>query len=197
MSENKKTFWPYGILLALLAIIIACIITIVFASNYPVYEDDFYFDSYQNVENNYNKIQIAQENFNKLYNVYLDLNSTQDKRKRRIYTLDSNASKVRFIVSDVIEDDEYPNFIKVDLLLTRPHTNAQNIKLQAQALKPDPKTKTNKSFHRYFLDATLPSLEKGRWQLKMKIEHKKNPGWYPNDNNESTIGFFSYELNVQ
>lgn len=195
MSENKKTFWPYGILLSILAIIIACIITIVFASNYPVYEDDFYFDSYQNVENNYNKIQIAQENFNKLYNVYLDLNSTQDRRKRTIYILDSNASKVRFIVSDVIEDDEYPNFTKVDLLLTRPHTNAQNIKLQAQALKPDPKTKTNKSFHRYFLDATLPPLEKGRWQLKMKIE--QNSGWYPNDNNESTIGFFSYEVNVQ
>lgn len=192
MSENKKTFWPYGILLALLAIIIACVVTVVIASHHPVYEDDFYFDSYQNVENNYNEIQIAQKNFNQLYSVSLDLNSTQDKRKRRIYTLNSNASKVRFIVSDVIEDDEYPNFIKVDLLLTRPHTNAQNIKLQPQAFKEDPKTRTNKSFHHYFIDAALPPLQKGRWQLKIKIEHKVK-----NHASGNYIGFFNYELNVQ
>ncbi|EFU5122702.1 hypothetical protein ACMHOY_001450, partial [Campylobacter jejuni] len=54
MLETKKSFWPYGILLSLLAIIIACIVTIFIASHHPVYEDDFYFDSYQNVENNYN-----------------------------------------------------------------------------------------------------------------------------------------------
>lgn len=56
-------------MLSLLAIIIACIVTIFIASHHPVYEDDFYFDSYQNVENNYNQIQKQQVNFDKFFKV--------------------------------------------------------------------------------------------------------------------------------
>ncbi|MFG5141885.1 hypothetical protein O8I45_08665, partial [Campylobacter lari] len=45
--ENNKSFWPYGILISLGLIVIACIVTIFIASKAPVYEDNFYFDSYQ------------------------------------------------------------------------------------------------------------------------------------------------------
>nr|MBP3725376.1 hypothetical protein [Campylobacter sp.] len=48
MEKNKKTFWPYGILLSLVAIVIACVITIIICLDYPVYTDDSYFDTYQN-----------------------------------------------------------------------------------------------------------------------------------------------------
>ena len=48
-SATKKTFWPYGILLSLFAIVCACVVTIIYASNYPVYEDDSFLGKYQEV----------------------------------------------------------------------------------------------------------------------------------------------------
>ncbi|MEJ3913127.1 hypothetical protein WGW30_08675, partial [Campylobacter jejuni] len=35
MLESKKTFWPYGILISIFAIVVACVATIIVASNYP------------------------------------------------------------------------------------------------------------------------------------------------------------------
>ena len=105
MLETKKSFWPYGILLSLLAIIIACIVTIFIASHHPVYEDDFYFDSYQNVEN-------------------------IGKRKIPSYEVDQNSYVANFKISALqnINSDD----LKVQALLTRPFTKNFDQKLEGQ-----------------------------------------------------------------
>ena len=53
-TPEKKTFWPYGIMLSLVAIFVACVATVVVSLDYPVYMDDFYLSKYQNVDKNYN-----------------------------------------------------------------------------------------------------------------------------------------------
>ena len=79
---NKKTFWPYGILLSLFAIVGACIATIIYASNYPVYEDDSFLSKYQEVDYNFNEIKLKDENFKNSYQVSLNLKPQIDKKKR-------------------------------------------------------------------------------------------------------------------
>ena len=69
--SKKKTFWPYGIVLSIFAIVCACVATIIFSSFYPVYEDEFYFDKYQNVKYDYEGIEKKQANFNKNFEVSL------------------------------------------------------------------------------------------------------------------------------
>lgn len=185
MSENKKTFWPYGILLSLLAIIVACVATIMVASNHPVYEDDFYFDSYQNVENNYNEIQINQANFEKFFDVNLDLNSSKDKKGRVIYDLNQN--EVHFIITDKIKG--HPKNLRAELLLTRPHTSKQDEKIKVEVVQ-DSKTIDKESLHKYFIDVKLPKLQNGRWQLKLKIF----ADGLLMENNQKVIGFYTYEI---
>ena len=58
-EKNKKTFWPYGILLAIFAIIVACIVTVIISLDYPVYKDNFYFD----MRNVYTKDRKVREIF--------------------------------------------------------------------------------------------------------------------------------------
>ena len=77
---NKKTFWPYGILLSLFAIVGACIATIIYASNYPVYEDDSFLSKYQEVDYNFNEIKLKDENFKNSYQVSLNLKPQIDKK---------------------------------------------------------------------------------------------------------------------
>lgn len=180
--SKKKTFWPYGILISIFAIILACIATIIFASNYPVYEDDFYLSSkYQDVKFDYAKIEQAQNKFNHLYDIKLDLNSSIAKKKRIIYHLENNASKVRFII---IPKQDTKTDLQANLLLTRPHTSEQDKELHA--------TLSQNPMKQIVLDATLPKLEKGRWQLKLKLTSDEKF-----DDNVSAVGFFAYELNAQ
>ncbi len=82
---NKKTFWPYGILLSLFAIVGACIATIIYASNYPVYEDDSFLSKYQEVDYNFNEIKLKDENFKNSYQVSLNLKPQIDKKKREFF----------------------------------------------------------------------------------------------------------------
>ncbi|MBM0637460.1 FixH family protein [Campylobacter sp. VicNov18] len=173
MTKVKKSFWPYGILLSLLAIIIACIVTIFIASHHPVYEDDFYFDSYQNVENNYNAIQKQQANFDSLFK----LNFQNDKiiliGERQIfgYEVDKNAYVANFEIFALKNSN--PDDLKVQILLTRPFTKDFDQNLQGQIKNG-------------ILSIALPQLEQGRWELKLKITA-----------DEEAIGFFTYELNAK
>ena len=49
---DKKTFWPYAIVLSFIAIIIACAVTIIIALKHPVEMDSSDMQSYQNVDEN-------------------------------------------------------------------------------------------------------------------------------------------------
>lgn len=179
----RKTFWPYGILLALFAIVCACVATIIFASHYPVYEDDSYLSKYQEVDYNFNEIQQKEAKFKQDFSTYLNLKRDLDKRKRPVYELKQGTREVEFFIDEEMEDRSAFD-IKATLLLTRPHTNTQDEWLQTNelVLNNTPfrdnfgkiSTDSKKSFNRYSLKATLPELEKGRWQLKLKLEKDEN-----------------------
>ena len=178
---KKKTFWPYGILISIFMIIIACVITIVYASNYPVYEDDFYFEKYQNVKDNYDEIEKKEKVFNE--NFVFDLKGDYKKvvigpkTHKLAYVLNADDKNIKFELKKITKN----NFDIKDIVikLTRPHTNKQDKILIAK--KDEKISKTNIEI----FDVSLPKLEKGRWQIKAKIE------------NENLSMFKSFDLLVE
>lgn len=191
---NKKTFWPYGILLSLFAIVGACIATIIYASNYPVYEDDSFLSKYQEVDYNFNEIQQKDENFKKNYEVHLNLKPQFDKKKREFFEV-KPAQVLVFRVAERNDLSKKASDINATLLLTRPHTNKQDEWLQTSEFKLANKpfkdkfgklsTGYKKHSNAYAFTANLPNLAQGRWQLKLKLAKDEN-----------SIGFYEFNLLV-
>lgn len=191
---NKKTFWPYGILLSLFAIVGACIATIIYASNYPVYEDDSFLSKYQEVDYNFNEIKLKDENFKKNYEVHLNLKPQFDKKKREFYEV-KPAQVLVFRVAERNDLSKKASDINATLLLTRPHTNKQDEWLQTSEFKLANKpfkdkfgklsTGLKKHSNAYAFTANLPNLAQGRWQLKLKLAKDEN-----------SIGFYEFNLLV-
>lgn len=176
---DKKTFWPYGILLSILAIVLACVATIIFASNYPVYEDDSFFLSYQEVKDNYDQLELRQKKFEKNFTLKLDDSGLtrqiiDSKRQREAYILTSS----NLILHLSKEPESKLDFkdMRLSFKLTRPHTRENDVFLQE-------KRTIEKGKLTAYLD--LPPLAKGRWQLKVKAE------------NEQILGFKSFEFFVR
>lgn len=174
--SKKKTFWPYGIILSIFAIVCACVATIIFSSFYPVYEDEFYFDKYQNVKYDYEGIEKKQANFNKNFEVSFDSikDTKKDERGRIFYILDKNLLfTIKPKLCDECEfakDFSLANFSS-SLLLTRPHTSKDNQHLELELID------NNK------LGVTLGNLSQGRWQLKLKLQA-----------DDDNIGFFTFDF---
>ena len=191
---NKKTFWPYGILLSLFAIVGACIATIIYASNYPVYEDDSFLSKYQEVDYNFNEIKLKDENFKNSYQVSLNLKPQIDKKKREFFEV-KPAQVLVFRVAERDDLSKNASDINATLLLTRPHTNKQDEWLQTSEFKLANKpfkdkfgklsTGLKKHSNAYTFTANLPNLAQGRWQLKLKLAK-----------NENSIGFYEFNLLV-
>ncbi|QWU80699.1 hypothetical protein DU474_01240 [Campylobacter novaezeelandiae] len=167
----KKTFWPYGILLSILAIVIACITTIVIASDYPVYEDNFYFDTYQNVESNYNKIQNNQKHFDENFKLHIKDKESFIYKRKLVYYINEGQNEFRIFIENLKNYDL--NKLQIEALLSRPHTNKNDEKLQV-------KLDTNE------LVFDFNVKEKGNWQLLLKITQ-----------NENSIGFFKFFLKTK
>lgn len=191
---NKKTFWPYGILLSLFAIVGACIATIIYASNYPVYEDDSFLSKYQEVDYNFNEIKLKDENFKNSYQVSLNLKPQFDKKKREFFEV-KPAQVLVFRVAERNDLSKKASDINATLLLTRPHTNKQDEWLQTSEFKLANKpfkdkfgklsTGYKKHSNAYTFTANLPNLAQGRWQLKLKLAKDEN-----------SIGFYEFNLLV-
>ena len=191
---NKKTFWPYGILLSLFAIVGACIATIIYASNYPVYEDDSFLSKYQEVDYNFNEIKLKDENFKNSYQVSLNLKPQIDKKKREFFEV-KPAQVLVFRVAERNDLSKKASDINATLLLTRPHTNKQDEWLQTSEFKLANKpfkdkfgklsTGLKKHSNAYAFTANLPNLAQGRWQLKLKLAKDEN-----------SIGFYEFNLLV-
>lgn len=191
---NKKTFWPYGILLSLFAIVGACIATIIYASNYPVYEDDSFLSKYQEVDYNFNEIKLKDENFKNSYQVSLNLKPQIDKKKREFFEV-KPAQVLVFRVAERNDLSKKASDINATLLLTRPHTNKQDEWLQTSEFKLANKpfkdkfgklsTGYKKHSNAYTFTANLPNLAQGRWQLKLKLAKDEN-----------SIGFYEFNLLV-
>ncbi|HEC1547383.1 TPA: hypothetical protein R1X62_000367 [Campylobacter upsaliensis] len=185
--DKKKTFWPYGILLSLFAIVLACVATIIFASGYPVYEDDSFFLSYQEVENNYDQIELKQKKFFENFALILDDSKINFEEKM----IDEKRSKKAYVLKDdnitllLVKQPEGKIELKdihLSAKLTRPHTSENDMFLQEKNVSI--KLFNNGAKAKAYL-FSLPTLAKGRWQLKIKAENK------------DILGFKSFEFFVQ
>lgn len=151
--KKQKTFWPYGILLSIFAIIIACIATIIFSLDYPVYSDNFYFEKYRKVDENFDKIEKSQKNFDAKFSVAILNQKAQ-----------MNANSVEISIKPKIDFDIKK--LKAEILLTRPETSEfdKNLKstLNDEILKTE------------IFDLPKP----GRWQILLKISDEIDIGFY-------------------
>ncbi|TQR32477.1 hypothetical protein DMB92_05110 [Campylobacter sp. MIT 99-7217] len=183
--SKKKTFWPYGILLSLFAIVLACIATIIFASDYPVHEDDFYFEKYQSVKDNFSQIEekqkIFDENFAILLKDELKKELVNKKRKQEAYVVENERLQILIVEQD--KQRFKAKDLNITVKLTRPHTSKEDKFFEffeeqnaSSALLSDTKSNTR------LINLDLSGLNKGRYQVKIKAQ------------NEQIIGFKNFEL---
>jgi len=116
-KKNRALHWPIGIFLAIVAVVILGIWTIEKANENPVVIDDFYFDKYQDVELNYNKIQEAQIAFDKKYNI------TSDTKEFKI-----GENSLTLTITDKQGNPVSTAIVKVKI--TRPFTREQDMMLK-------------------------------------------------------------------
>ncbi|MDR1460758.1 MAG: 4-hydroxy-3-methylbut-2-en-1-yl diphosphate synthase [Campylobacteraceae bacterium] len=166
-KRNNKNYWPHAILISLGLIVLACIYTIVEALKNPVEMDTFYLQSYQEVDKNYDKIKASQENFEKKYDIFFEVNGEQNG----ILHVGKN-NNIKITISDK-EQNECSLNADIKLLLTKPETNQYNQNITESQLEKCG----------WFFSAI--DVEKiGRWQFQTKITIGED------------VGFFTYEANT-
>ncbi|QKG30055.1 FixH family protein [Campylobacter sp. RM16187] len=156
MQDNTKTFWPYAIVLSIIAIVIACIATIMIALKNPVQMDTFYIDRYQNVDENINKIHESQKRFDSKFSVIFN-GANIEKH--------NDFLKAIFEFTVTPKDNKSAN-LNTQILLTRPETNELNQNLEAIWQNQKLITKSVKL------------TKKGRWQLLLKLNDGTDTGFY-------------------
>ncbi|MDR0666522.1 MAG: FixH family protein [Campylobacteraceae bacterium] len=158
-KKKSKNYWPHGIIISLLLIVIACIYTIIEAVKYPVELDTYYFDTKQNVDKNYDKIKASQEAFDKKYSVFFEINGGS----ANLHAVGNN--EVRVVINDKEGRCDFDADIK--LLLTRPETNRYN---QNLALSNTEKCRW------FFPPFSVETI--GRWQFQAKITIGEDVGFF-------------------
>ncbi len=144
-KKNKALHWPIGIFLAILAVVGLSVWTIQKANENPVVLDEFYFDKYQNVELNYNKIQKAQIAFDKNYNLTHNLKELKLGKNTLTITI---TDKQNNPISNA----------KVEVKITRPFTNKQDKNLKVITVKDG-----------VYTLSPFEIKNLGRWQILSKV----------------------------
>lgn len=153
-TKSKKTIGPYVILASFAAIITACVVTIIISLDYPVYLDNYYFSSVNEVDKNINDIEKSQENFEKKFSLTL--------ANTVIYKNEESRVKVAIKVKD---GSEISN-LNGEILLTRPDNSKFDKNLSFK-------------FDNNFLISDNFSVDKlGRWQVLIKLTDGKDIGFY-------------------
>lgn len=148
-NNNKKrfNFWPYGITISIVAVVILCIDMIVISLKNPVYMDDFYLEKYQDVDENINKIITSQKKFDKKYTIQIDMKKKFIKKNNNI--------KIKIV--DKITTINAKN-AKIELLITRPDSSKFDKKLSVIEIKDG-----------YYIFQPFDIEKKGRWQIMLKV----------------------------
>lgn len=140
--------WPYAIALSILGVFGLCVWTVKEASNNPVEMDPFYFDSYQNVEENYGQIVSSQKKFNKKYIVANQVDGFK--------LGDMNSVMIK--ISDKASNDGVDD-VNISLLITRPDSS-----------KFDKKPKLISAKDGLYKFEPVKIDKPGRWQIMTKIK---------------------------
>ncbi|NPA51172.1 MAG: hypothetical protein GXO02_06050 [Epsilonproteobacteria bacterium] len=132
MASDKRSgkFWPLMILTFLFIGITLAFWTVKNTKSMPVQESNSFMMKYQIADKYYNEIQEAEAIFNKSYNAkILDMNLSDFKPKHlkrkvsKIYAL-NKLNTIRYKVTT--KDGKSVNDANVTLLVTRPHTRADD-----------------------------------------------------------------------
>ena len=151
----KKTFWPYAIVLSIIAIIIACVATIVIALQNPVEMDSAYMQSYQKVDENITFIKESEARFDEKFALKFEPEFKGLQGKFKFHLTPKNGEISSF---------------SYEILLTRPQTNKDNKTLNALWQENE-------------LVSESVSLKEGRWQLLLRLNDKQDTRYYKFDFN--------------
>jgi len=146
MSKEKANYWPHAIVLAIFGVAGLCVWTVNIAVNNPVELDSFYFDSYQNVEQNYNDIINSQEAFDAKYDVILPAKDLK---------IGKNTIMIK------VMDKEHNSGIdeaNVTVVITRPDTQ-----------RLDKKPKVISTLNGVYALEPFEIKRLGRWQIMSKV----------------------------
>jgi len=144
-KNNKKSFWPYGIIISILLVAIACIINVKIALEHPVEYDTYFLSNKQELDSDINDLLASQEMFNAKYTVDVSYEKFEKM---------NNEIKVSIINKHTKKPIENVNF---ELLITRPDTSAFDIK-----------PKFVKFINNEYTFETFNINKKGRWQILFK-----------------------------
>jgi len=142
MAENKqKTYWPYMILGFLVIGITLGYWTVKSASSLPIQESNNYMMKYQSVDLNFNDIMEKKAAFDKVYKIQLlnaetmlvsdNINSMYPKENSVILVQGTN----HFVFTVEKNDKSSVEDANVSFLLTRPHTDMDDIMVKSVAYK--------------------------------------------------------------
>jgi len=154
-KNNNKSFWPYGITLAILAVVVMGAGTIMIALKHPVQMDEAYMKKYQNVDNHYNEIQKSQELFDKKYKVVI---------KNDNFKLGENRLYVNVLNK---QDNSQIKDLTLDVKITRPDDDRLDIKMSSKKAGED--------------SYVFPSFEiknRGRWIVLLSVSDGKVEGFF-------------------
>jgi len=154
MRDNSKSFWPYGITLAILAVVALGVGTILVALKHPVQMDETYMKKYQNVDNHFNEIQKSQELFKKQYDVKIITDRL---------TIGKNSFNIK--VTDKFTSKPAENLL-INVKITRPDDDRYDIKL------------TSKEKGESYVFPSFDINKKGRWIILVDISNGKVSGYY-------------------
>lgn len=154
MEKKKKTFWPYGITIAILAVVVMGAGTIMIALKHPVQMDEAYMKKYQKVDSHINEIKKSEELFKKQYAVKISNDTfTIGKNNLDISVLDNYTGR-------------HAENLLISVKITRPDDDRYDIKL------------TSKENGDRYIFPTFKINKKGRWIVLVDISNGKVSGYY-------------------
>lgn len=144
--ENGKQ-WPIGITAAILAVVVACGLTIyIVVKHAPVEESNVYMQGYHDTDGNYNDIIAAKNSFDKLYTIAFNTPQITEQATVLDYSI-----KTR--------DGNVVDNAKIKIVLTLPYTSKEDITLES----------SNFNGQSYTFEAVnLP--HPGRWNIMARVD---------------------------
>jgi len=144
-KNNKKSFWPYGIIISIILVAIACIVNVKIALDHPVEYDTYFLSNKQVLDEDINDLLASQDKFNTKYRVDVTYKKFEEK---------NNEIKIKITNKLTQEIIKNANF---ELMITRPDTSDFDIKPKFTGIANNEYT-----FEPFNIN------KKGRWQILFK-----------------------------
>jgi len=159
--DNSRNYWPLGIVLIVLAVVLLIVFTIKFAATNPVEMDNKYMLNYQAVDENINEFQKSQKRFEDEFKV--------SKISDRFEIGKNNFSiKVESLKGLSVSD------LNVSCLLSRPHTTKEDQKIDVAELE-----------NNTFTCKDIDIQNKGRYEVGVILKNREFGAYYNFEINSS------------